>query len=207
MKETLKNSLKNISRRNLLKTSVFISTNISINIAFENKFKVMANNSEIENNAFSTKSGLKIIDFSLGNTERPQWGDFVIINYVMYKSSLGKIDKISDTYQKKTPFLFIHGGGQIIKGIEEAVHSMKKGGKRRVIIPEELGYNVTGLGPIPPENSKRKKLFSQENFSTKDSFIIFDIELLDIKKNDNKQKLFKPTLFQTTENESVEIIK
>mmetsp|Transcript_19824 Transcript_19824/g.45623 ORF Transcript_19824/g.45623 Transcript_19824/m.45623 type:complete len:121 (-) Transcript_19824:396-758(-) len=109
-----------------------------------------------------------------------------------------KIEKISDTYQKNTPFLFIHGGGQTIKGLEEAVHSMKKGGKRRVVIPQELGYNVPGLGPIPPENSKRKKLLSQEELENKSSNIILDIELVDIRKNDKKQKLFRPTSFSKT---------
>mmetsp|Transcript_15342 Transcript_15342/g.39046 ORF Transcript_15342/g.39046 Transcript_15342/m.39046 type:complete len:85 (-) Transcript_15342:96-350(-) len=82
---------------------------------------------------------------------------------------------------------------------------MKKGGKRRVIIPEELGYNVPGLGPIPPENSKRKKLLNQGDFENINSDIILDIELVDIKKNDNKQKLFRPSSLSKAINKTSEI--
>mmetsp|Transcript_49465 Transcript_49465/g.118578 ORF Transcript_49465/g.118578 Transcript_49465/m.118578 type:complete len:201 (+) Transcript_49465:167-769(+) len=187
-----------ITRKNFFGKFWFCFSTIGIDFSFENKNFAMAENLEKNSLAFSTKSGLKIIDFLPGEAQMPQWGDFVIINYVLYKNSSQKIEKISDTYQKNTPFLFIHGGGQTIKGLEEAVHSMKKGGKRRVVIPQELGYNVPGLGPIPPENSKRKKLLSQEELENKSSNIILDIELVDIRKNDKKQKLFRPTSFSKT---------
>lgn len=141
------------------------------------------------NNFFSTKSGLKIIDFYTGEGNKPEWGDFLTINYVFYRNFSGKLEKISDTYQKNTPFSFVHGSGQTIKGLEEAIHSMQKGGKRRVVISKELGYNAPGLGPIPPEIWKRKKIFEKSKDNL-DSFVIFDIELIDIKKNNLNQKWF-----------------
>mmetsp|Transcript_33883 Transcript_33883/g.85666 ORF Transcript_33883/g.85666 Transcript_33883/m.85666 type:complete len:128 (+) Transcript_33883:751-1134(+) len=121
------------------------------------------------------------------------------------KTLLKKSRKYLILIKKKLLFLFIHGGGQTIKGLEEAVHSMKKGGKRRVIIPKELGYNVTGLGPIPPENTKRKKLLSPETTENEISNIILDIELIDIKKNYNKQKLFRPSSFPKATNKPSEL--
>ena len=149
-----------------------------------------SNNSNRENKGFSTKSGLKIIDYDEGKGEKPEWGDFIILNYVIYRNNLGNLVKLSDTYEKKSPFSYIHGSGQTIKGFEEAVHSMKKGGKRRVIIPDELAYNLSGLGPIPPEIWKRKKIFQKDNEEKSQSFLLFDIELVDIKKNDFNQKWF-----------------
>lgn len=45
-----------------------------------------------------------------------------------------------------------------IKGMEEGMHSMRVGGKRRVIMPQDLGYTVQGLGPYPAEPRNRDVL-------------------------------------------------
>lgn len=45
-----------------------------------------------------------------------------------------------------------------IKGMEEGLHSMKVGGKRRIIMPQGLGYTVQGLGPYPADPRKRDVL-------------------------------------------------
>lgn len=55
-----------------------------------------------------------------------------------------------------------------IRGMEEGMHTMRVGGKRRIVIPKELGYSVQGLGPYPagPRNrdnlaNVRAELFSR----------------------------------------------
>lgn len=45
-----------------------------------------------------------------------------------------------------------------IKGMEEGMHSMRVGGKRRIIMPQGMGYTVQGLGPYPADPRKRDVL-------------------------------------------------
>jgi len=142
----------------------------------------------VQSKSFLTKTGLKVLDFEKGNGEVPKWGDLLLINYVLYLSDSKGLEKIDSTYDRKAPFLFQHGGGQIVIGLEEAVHDMKVGGKRRIVLPDNLGYSNPGLGPIPPAPSGRKKLFKkiEENSTEKSVSIIFDIEILKIKEPENK---------------------
>lgn len=190
-KKTLNNK-NNDNRRKFIKNAFSLS-NILIQSSIFGKINdVNAKNNNIDGNnkGFFTKSGLKIIDFVEGSDQKPEWGDFIIINYVIYRNISGNLVKIADTYDQRNPYSYVHGNGQIIKGIEEAVHGMRKGGKRRIVVPDELSYNVSGMGPIPPEIWKRRKIFIKDDTQKKSNFLVFDIELIDVKKNDFNQKWF-----------------
>jgi hypothetical protein len=136
----------------------------------------------IQKKSSYTKNGLILITYLEGKGPTPKWGDFVKINYVIYiLDNNNNIQKIDSTYERNTPFTFRHGGGQVIIGIEEAIHNMNKGAKKRVIIPDNLGYISSNLGPVPPLTINRYKLLKQnknENLDIKQLFV--DVEMVNI---------------------------
>ncbi len=45
------------------------------------------------------------------------------------------------------------GERKVIRGWEEGIQGMKKGGKRIIVVPSEMGYGASGLSPSIPPNS------------------------------------------------------
>ena len=89
-------------------------------------------------------------------------GDTVRVHYT---GRLRNGTKFDSSLDRNEPFEFTLGQGQVIKGWDEGVVGMKKGGKRRLTIPSEMAYGKVGSPPkIPP-----------------DATLEFDIELLEIK--------------------------
>jgi peptidylprolyl isomerase len=113
---------------------------------------------EASQNYVTTPSGLKYLDMVEGSGEVPTSGQTVTVHYTGTLEDGSKFDSSRD---RGTPFKFKLGGGQVIKGWDEGIASMKVGGRRQLIIPPELGYGPRGIGPIPPNST-----------------LIFDVELL-----------------------------
>jgi peptidylprolyl isomerase len=109
----------------------------------------------------TTASGLQFIDVKVGDGASPQTGQTVVVHYTGWLANGTKFDSSVDRGQ---PFSFVIGTGQVIKGWDEGVATMKVGGKRRLIIPPELGYGANDYGPIPGNAQ-----------------LIFDVELIQIK--------------------------
>jgi len=97
----------------------------------------------------TTPSGLKYVDVKVGAGASPQKGKTVTVHYT---GTLTDGTKFDSSVDRNEPFKFIIGVGQVIKGWDEGVMSMKVGGKRKLIIPPQLGYGARGTpgGPIPP---------------------------------------------------------
>ena len=110
-------------------------------------------------NTVRTPSGLQYIDQVVGSGAQPQPGQTVVVHYTGYLDD-GTI--FDSSVQRGQPAEF--PVDQVIAGFREGVLGMKVGGKRRLIIPPELGYGAQGQGPIPP-NAR----------------LIFDVELLEVK--------------------------
>jgi peptidylprolyl isomerase len=117
-------------------------------------------------NEIKTPSGLKYVDEAVGSGDSPSPGKDVIVNYTGMLEDGTKFDSSVDpSFGHVQPFNFKIGMGGVIKGWDEGVMSMKVGGKRRLIIPSELGYGAAGSPPKIPPNST----------------LIFDVELLGVK--------------------------
>lgn len=99
--------------------------------------------------ATETPEGLKIEVMKEGQGQEAKNGDTVFVHYTGWLLDGTKFDSSVD---RGTPFSFILGAGQVIKGWDVGVLGMKPGEKRKLTIPANLGYGEMGTpgGPIPP---------------------------------------------------------
>jgi len=112
-----------------------------------------------------TNTGLMFIDKKVGSGATPKTGQKITVNYTGMLPD-GKIfdSNVDPSKGHVQPFTTQIGVGQVIRGWDEGFLSMKVGGKRRLIIPSELGYGAQGQGADIPPNST----------------LIFDVELLKV---------------------------
>mgnify|MGYP001589862555 CR=1 FL=1 len=100
--------------------------------------------------AVTTDSGLQYIDLVEGKGRQAELGDQATVHYTGWLANGTKFDSSLDRGQ---PFSFRVGAGQVIKGWDEGVGTMKVGGKRKLIIPPDLAYGPRGAGNVIPPNA------------------------------------------------------
>jgi len=110
----------------------------------------------------TTESGLTYLDMTVGTGRLAELGDTASVHYTGWLADGKKFDSSVD---RKEPFSFRLGAGQVIKGWDEGVTGMKIGGKRKLTIPPQLGYGTRGAGGVIPPNAT----------------LTFDVELLDLR--------------------------
>ena len=108
----------------------------------------------------TTASGLKYIDIVEGTGRTPTSGRRVSVHYTGVLENGTKFDSSVD---RGKPIQFAIGTGTVVKGWDEGIMTMKVGGKRKLIIPPDLGYGAAGRPPKIPPNST----------------LIFEVELVD----------------------------
>lgn len=98
-------------------------------------------------NLITTDSGLQFEDLLVGRGPNARYGQTVTVHYTGWLTNGTKFDSSLD---KGQPFQFVLGAGEVIKGWDEGVSTMRIGGKRRLIIPPQLGYGDRGAGGVIP---------------------------------------------------------
>ncbi|KAH9293449.1 hypothetical protein KI387_022615 [Taxus chinensis] len=104
-------------------------------------------------------NGIKYVDLRVGGGSSPKTGDLVVIGLQGKVKSTGNV--FVDTFSgRKSSLAFLFGIRPYTKGIceglEYVIKTMKTGGKRKAVIPPELGFGKTGADLdgdilIPPE--------------------------------------------------------
>jgi len=112
----------------------------------------------------TTPSGLKYTDVVVGTGPSPRAGQTAVVHYTGTLTSADGM-KFDSSRDKGQPYPFVLGRGEVIKGWDEGVATMKVGGRRRLVVPPALGYGAAGRPPRIPPNST----------------LVFDVELLDVK--------------------------
>ncbi|XP_062187197.1 uncharacterized protein LOC133890711 [Phragmites australis] len=109
-------------------------------------------------NFITRDSGLMYEDIKVGTGDSPKDGQQIVFHYVGYNEAGRRIDS---TYIQGSPAKIRLGNKTLVPGFEEGIRDMKPGGKRRIIIPPDLGP------PVGPST-----FFSAKQFE------VFDVELL-----------------------------
>jgi len=106
-----------------------------------------------------TSSGLYVQDVEIGDGPLARRTSRVWIHYVgwlpdgtVFDASLG-----GDPYHLRL------GGSEVIRGWNEGIVGMKRGGTRRLVVRPGLGYGSRGRGDIPPGAT-----------------LVFELELIDV---------------------------
>jgi peptidylprolyl isomerase len=108
-----------------------------------------------------TPTGLKYLDLKVGEGPEATAGKNVKVHYIGRLENGTKFDSSLD---RQEPFTFRLGAGEVIEGWDQGVAGMKVGGKRKLIIPSDLGYGEQGAGEAIPPGAT----------------LIFEVELLGI---------------------------
>jgi FKBP-type peptidyl-prolyl cis-trans isomerase FkpA len=108
-------------------------------------------------------------DLSTGTGAAARRGARLTVHYTGWLYDSNRPDskgKQFDSSVGSEPFTFMLGAGQVIRGWDQGFEGMRVGGKRRLIIPPDLGYGSVGTpeGAIPANAG-----------------LVFEMELLDVR--------------------------
>ena len=116
---------------------------------------------KVTGDGVKTASGLQYWDITVGTGAEAKPSGHVKVHYTGWLTTGKKFDSSVGG----SPFDFILGQGEVIKGWDEGVVGMKVGGKRQLRIPPELAYGEDGHPPQIPQNAT----------------LIFDVRLVEVK--------------------------
>ncbi len=89
---------------------------------------------------------LEIGDLAVGDGEEAAAGRTAVVHYVGVAFSTG--EEFDASWDRGEPFAFPLGAGNVIAGWDRGVVGMKVGGRRRLVVPPDLGYGDRGAGSL-----------------------------------------------------------
>lgn len=138
----------------VLQSMVYSQSEVSIN----KEISMDTNNTSFS----SSVSGFEVEDLVVGTGVEATPGKVIVVNY---RGALTDGQVFDSSYERGQPFSFTLGAGQVISGWDKGFAGMKVGGKRRLIIPSDMGYGPSGVPNVIPPNAT----------------LIFEVELLDVR--------------------------
>ena len=109
-----------------------------------------------------TPSGLRYTDHQVGQGAEAAKGKTVEVLYTGWLEDKTKFDSSLDPNH---PFTFRIGIDDVIQGWHQGIAGMKVGGRRRLVVPPELGYGKQGVARVVPPNAT----------------LIFEVELVNVR--------------------------
>ncbi|MCE2714052.1 MAG: FKBP-type peptidyl-prolyl cis-trans isomerase [Acidibacter sp.] len=130
---------------------------------------LLASSSSDQSSMESAMSELVKEDIEAGDGSPINAGQIAVVHYTGWlhdpAQNEGKGRKFDSSHDHGDTFAFKVGGGQVIRGWDLGVEGMRVGGKRRLVIPAELGYGARGAGGVIPGGAT----------------LVFDVELMEIR--------------------------
>lgn len=113
---------------------------------------------------------LQTIDMKTGTGQAAIAGDEISVHYTGWLYDQHAPDKRGQKFDSSRdrgePFVFLLGAGRVIRGWDDGIVGMQRGGKRELRIPSGLGYGASGAGKVIPPGAS----------------LVFEVELLDIRE-------------------------
>ena len=113
---------------------------------------------------------LQRTDVTTGTGDPAIAGDEISVHYTGWLYDQHAPDKrgekFDSSHDRGQPLVFRLGTGRVIRGWDEGIEGMRRGGKRELQIPAWLGYGKDGAGRVIPPGAS----------------LVFEVELLDIRK-------------------------
>lgn len=124
---------------------------------------------------------VEVHDYRIGTGAQPQNGSKVVLKWT------GRLaDRYGWPIQKEDAdeVSFVIGKDRLIEGFEQGLMGMREGGKRRMLIPAEKGYQDEKSQPLPANFGDRRRLFATvlnpRRFKRAGDLVI-DVQLLKVR--------------------------